>query len=233
MGFCQSTDELKLLKLFYEDKELFVSSTRYPKPITEIPENVTVVSKEEIRALNAHTLADVLERVIGIGIQRQGGIALPAVVVLLGNQPNKIKIMIDGIPINNLSDNTVDVGSIPVQHIERIEIIKGPASNVWGASLGGLINVITKEPKDSPNQNNISYSIGENETNDLRIQLAGKKDQFGYYLYAGTLKSDGLMPNNAFYQNNLFFKTGYDFKNNLNLSFSLGYHNISRQTGRD
>lgn len=233
LGFCQSEDEIKLLKLFYEDKELVVSSTRYPKPITEIPENIIVVSKEEIRALNAHNLADVLERLIGVSVQRQGGPGLPAIVFILGNHSNKIKVMIDGIPINNLSDNTVDIGLIPVQHIERIEIIKGPASNVWGSSLGGVINVITKTPSDLPNKNNISFSYGENNIQDLRFQLTGKREKFGYYLYGGNFKSDGLMPNNAVHQNNLFFKTSYDFNDNISANFSLGYHKTTRQDGRD
>lgn len=232
LGFCQSDEEIKLLKLFYEDKELVVSSTRYPKPITEIPENITLISKEEIKALNAHTLADILERTIGISVQRQGGPGLPATAVILGNHSNKVKVMIDGIPVNNLSDNTVDVGSIPVQHIERIEIIKGPASNIWGSSLGGVINIITKSPSEVLGNNSISYSFGENNTQDLRLQLMGKKDNLGYYLYGGNFKSEGLTPNNDFYQNNLFFKTSYEF-NNVNANFSLGYHQTTRQDGRD
>lgn len=233
LGFCQSQDEVTLLKLFYEDKELVVSSTRYPKPITEIPENITVISKEEIRALNAHNLADVLERTIGVSVQRQGGPGLPAIVFVLGNHSNKIKVMIDGIPINNLSDNTVDVGSIPVQHIERIEIIKGPASNVWGSSLGGVVNVITKAPSDLPNKSQVSFVLGENNTQDLRLQLTSKKEKFGYYLYGGNFKSDGLLPNNAVYQNNLFFKTSYDIRDDISVNFSLGYHKTTRQDGRD
>lgn len=232
LGFCQSDEEIKLLKLFYEDKELVVSSTRYPKPITEIPENITLISKEEIKALNAHTLADILERTIGISVQRQGGPGLPATAVILGNHSNKVKVMIDGIPVNNLSDNTVDVGSIPVQHIERIEIIKGPASNIWGSSLGGVINIITKSPSEVLGNNSISYSFGENNTQDLRLQLMGKKGNLGYYLYGGNFKSEGLTPNNDFYQNNLFFKTSYEF-NNVNANFSLGYHQTTRQDGRD
>ena len=100
----------------------------------------------------------------------------------------------DGIPLNNLSDNVTDIGSLPVQNIERIEIVKGPASSAWGSALGGVVNIITKTGSGNGPGGVVSASYGERNTGDFRVETSGKHERFGYYFNAGRLQNDGFRP---------------------------------------
>ena len=100
----------------------------------------------------------------------------------MGSEQRHVTVLIDGIIQNNLDSNLADVGIIPVQMIERIEIVKGPASSVWGSALGGVINVITKNPVDSGLHGTTSVSYGTRNTEDYRAEISGKKGDLGLYL---------------------------------------------------
>ena len=189
-------DDIKVLEMFYEDKELVVTPTRDPKPISQVAENVTVITAKEIQALNAHTLGEVLNTIPGIHVEPRvtpGG--LSPTVSVQGSESNHVRVIMDGVTINNVSDFLADVGAIPVQRIAAVEIIKGPASSAWGSSLGGIINIITKSPHEGRNFGGmVSASMGERTTGDFRLELSGTRSSVGYYLTADGITSDGLLP---------------------------------------
>ncbi len=190
-----------------------VGVSRLPRPASLIAENVTVVTADEIAQLNAHTVADVLQTVPGVQIdqlQTPGGIVLYDI---LGTTNRQILVQIDGVPQNFVSsDNLAHLGMIPVQMIERIEIVKGAASAAWGSALGGVINVVTKSPvADRSAAGLASASIGKRATSDLRGEVSGTSDRFGYYLTGGTIRSDGLVPGNDVDFRHGFGKITYDF----------------------
>jgi vitamin B12 transporter len=135
-----------------------------------------------------------------------------------------VLILVDGIRQNDFDQNVAIPGLIPVQQIERIEIIKGPASAAWGAALGGVINIITKTPNpDRLVSGMISGSIGSQFTADSRSELSGSIDRFGYYLTAGNIRSDGLSPNTATNLNNLYGKLSYNLPRNGTATFGLSH----------
>ena len=228
-------DDLRTLELFNGSTADIVSASRSPRPASQSAENITVVTANEIDALNAHTLADVLHAVTGVQLR---WIRTPGSLVTLqiqGSQSNHILVMIDGVPINLLSDNTVDISSVPVQMIERIEIVKGAASSSWGSALGGVINVITKSPQDErPVAGLVSTSFGKRETMDHRAELSGSVGRFGYYLTGGKLKSDGLLPNNQAELDSLYGKLQYQLPVRGSVSLTTGFtDNDSGQFGTD
>ena len=186
-----------------------------PRPASLIAENVTVIDADEIARLNAHTVADVLQTVPGVQVdllQTPGGIVLYDV---LGSTNRHVLVEIDGVPQNFVgSDNVAHIGNIPVQMIERIEIIKGAASAAWGSALGGVINVVTKSPaQDTPATGIASASIGKATTSDMRAEFSGSGDRLGYYLTGGKLRSNGLIPGNDVDFSHGFGKLSYDFLN--------------------
>ena len=134
----------------------------------------------------------------------------------------------DGIPLNNLSDNITDIGSLTVQNIDRIEIVKGPASSAWGSSLGGVINIITKSGSDGDKRGMTSASYGKRNTGDFRVETSGKEMRFGYYINAGRLQTDGFRPHNDFSGNNAYTKLTYDVTKDTRLLFTMGYDKLSR-----
>lgn len=209
---CAEYGELKVLEMFYEDKDLVVTPTRDPKPISQVAENIEVITAKEIQALNAHTLGEVLNTITGMHIEPQvtpGGMS--PLVSIQGSETNHVRVIMDGVTINNISDFVADVGDIPAQSIASIEIIKGPGSSVWGSSLGGIINIITKAPNEGRIFGGIaSATMGERTTGDFRLELSGSQSSLGYYLFAGGITSDGLRPHSNVDAGNIYGKLTWD-----------------------
>ena len=134
-----------------------------------------------------------LNTVTGVQVVIRGGPVSVSSVLIQGSAERHVLVMIDGVSQNSLSEGIADIGAIPVQNIERIEIVKGPASSAWGSSLGGVINIITKSPDDTRKfGGTVSASIGEQNTGDYRGEVSGKVGNLGYYLSGGGIVSDGL-----------------------------------------
>lgn len=209
----EDTDEVtRSLGLTGEDAAQVPHS---PRPASLIAENVTVIDADEIARLNAHTAADVLQTVPGVQVdllQTPGNFVLYDI---LGTTNRHILVEIDGVPQNFVSsDNVAHIGNIPVQMIERIEIIKGAASAAWGSALGGVINIVTKLPaQEAPATGLVSASTGKAATSDLRGEISGSVDRLGYYVTGGKLISDGLIPRNDVDFSHGFGKLSYDFLN--------------------
>lgn len=178
-------------------QEPLVSASRIPKPLSQTAENVTVITAKDIEAINAHTLADVLQVVPGVQMDMRGAPGGIAFINLQSTNYNHVTVMLDGTPINNLSDHFPNVSAIPAQIIERIEIVKGTASAAWGQAMGGVINVITKAPEQRKLAGTLLASIGERTTADTRGELSGTSGRLGYYLSGGYLGSKGIAPNSA------------------------------------
>jgi vitamin B12 transporter len=231
-AFAQSEEEMKILRMYYKEDELVVTPTRHPKPLSQVAENITVITYKEIEQMNAHTVADVLNTIPGIQMDIRGGPGSVGNTLIQGSEFRHVRVVIDGVTVNNLSDSYADISSIPVQHIERIEIIKGPASSSWGSSLGGIINIITKSPDESRKiGGTLSASYGERNTGDYRAEASGRISNFGYYIYGGNLISDGFRPTTNFYENNFYTKLKWDPTERLSLIFTLGYNKGHRGFG--
>ena len=219
-----SEEEMAYLRMYFKDEELeVVSSTRSLKSIFRVAENMTVVTAADIELMNAHTLADVLNTVTGVQVSFNG--ASPgnvSVAQIQGSGVEHVTAFMDGIPLNDLANNFALLG-LPVQNIEKIEIVKGPASSAWGSSLGGVINIITKSGNKEESGGTISVSYGGQNTGDFNSEVYGKRDSFGYYFYAGRLQTDGFRPGFEFGGNHLYTKMSYDLTKDTNLIFTLFY----------
>ncbi|HMN02124.1 MULTISPECIES: TonB-dependent receptor plug domain-containing protein [Geobacter] len=229
----ETDSDRELLELYYEPHDLTVSTaTRSPKPLSRSAENITVISADEIEAMNAHTLADVLATIPGVQVQGNTAPGAPTLTEFAGATTRFIQILIDGVPIDNESDSYAIPGMVPVQIIERVEVLKGPASSSWGSSLGGIVNVITKEPAPHASFSGAaSFSGGENGTRDARGELSGTVGRLGYYLSGGNLQSNGFHPFNATENNNLYAKLRWSLADRGSVRLTLNSMETSPQVG--
>lgn len=217
-------DDLSSLELFNGAGADFVSGSRSPRPASQTAENITVVTADEIAVLNAHTLQDILYAVTGIQLEAISTPGASTNIEVQGADFDHVLVLIDNVPINSLSDNFPDIGSIPAQIIDRIEIVKGAASSSWGSALGGVVNVITKMPReDRSADGTVSGSFGSRETVDGRAELTGSVNRFGYYLSAGKLRSNGLRLNNQSDLGSLYGKLHYELPVRGTLTLSTLY----------
>jgi len=223
----QSEAEMQVLRMFYREKDLVVSPTRNPKPISQVAENIAVITAKQIEEMNAHTVAEVLNWVPGLFVNFSQGIesfGSASLIYIQGSEERHVLVLVDDIPWNFLNSGAAETNSIPVGIIDRIEVIKGPASSTWGSSLGGVINIITKPAGTTAGSTGtVSASYGEENTQDYRAEASGNAGPVGYYLFAGKQKSDGLMPSRYFDNHSLYSKFHLPLSKDVDVGFSMGY----------
>ncbi len=207
----ESDDEaLDLLNAWQQGSS---TASRAPKPLSQTPENITIITASDIEAINAHTLADVLATIPGIQVQNLGGPGSSAYTYIQSANFTHTLVQLDGAPLNKIG-NSSDIGMVPARIIERIEIVKGSASAAWGPALGGIINVITKAPEKHPFGGAVTASLGSSTTADTSLELTGTSGRFGYYLSTGYLGSNGLLQGRPLHSNNNYAKLTYDLHDN-------------------
>jgi vitamin B12 transporter len=218
-------EEMQILRMFYKEKDLVVTPTRTPKPISQVAENITVITAKDIENMNAHTVAEVLERVNGIFVDFGGhDFGSTSLLHIQGSEDRHVLVLLDGVPWNFLNGGNAETNSIPVRIIQRIEVIKGPASSAWGSSLGGVINIVTKNIGNADNlAGSISASYGERSTQDYSAEISGKAGAVGYYLFVGRQDSNGLR-NDRYFENNSFYsRFNIPISTDVKFDFTMGY----------
>lgn len=202
---------------------------RIPRQLSRTAENTTVITSTEIEALNSHSLIDILATVPGIQLESQIGSANGVYTRIQGSNSSHVLVLLDGVPYNNLGDNVSDIGRIPARIIERVEIVKGAASSVWGQALGGVVNVITKSPDPERKiGGTATIAHGERGTNDTGVELSGTNDLLGYYLSGGYLGSNGFTPNTGFSGTNGHARLSWDLPQQGQIGFLLNYSRLDR-----
>lgn len=135
--------------------QVVVSAGRIEQKLRDVPANVTVITKQDIRKSAARTIDDLLRQVPGFSMFRRSStlVSNPASqgVSLRGISPSatsRTLVLLDGVPLNDAFGGWVSWGKVPLESIERIEVTRGGGSGVYGNyALGGVINVVTKRPE--------------------------------------------------------------------------------------
>ncbi len=226
------SEEMNVLEMFYDENDLVTTASRSAKPISQVAENITVITAEDIKAMNAHSVADVLNTVTGVQLLNNYGPGSSPEVMVQGAASRHVLVLIDGVSQNNLSDGFPDIGTMRTQHVDRIEIVKGPASSSWGSSLGGVINIITKSPDDSRKFGGTAVtSIGERNTGDYRGEVSGTIRSFGYYLSGGGFLTDGLQTGTDLRSGNIYSKLQWKPADDSIITLTIGYDTGTRGIG--
>ncbi|MCK7589322.1 TonB-dependent receptor [Subsaxibacter sp. CAU 1640] len=210
--------------------EVVVSATRTIRQLSSLPLPVQLVSKKEIQSVNSLRLNDILNEQTGlITIPDFGG---GEGIQLQGLDSQYTLILIDGVPLIGRSAGTLDVSRITVGNIKQIEIVKGASSSLYGSeALGGVINIITENPKQGFN-GSLNSRVGSFETYDTSANIGYKKEKIGISAFINNFRSEGydLNDNDALntvepYENYTFStKLTYNFNDNTNLFISGRYY---------
>ena len=208
----------------YELEEIVVTATRADIPRQEVAANITVITKDDIEKMPVSNAAEVLQYVPGVYVEFGGALGSVATAQIQGSNVRDVAVYQDGIPLNQLAMPRTDLSYLPVAAIERIEIYKGAASSAWGSSLGGVINIITREPNPKKAVTaDIRTSYGEFETSRSRGALSGTKDAFGYLFSFTRDRSDGFIEHTEYEQDAAYAKFNYDVTGRTRLNFVYSY----------
>jgi vitamin B12 transporter len=184
-GTCAAEEEDK-----YSFDQVVVTANRVPTKIFETAANVTVITREQIEKGNYQNLGEILNHVPGISIANNGGPGSISAAFINGSE--QVVVMIDGRRMNlpngigGFGKATTNLtGLIGVNNIERIEVIKGGRSALYGAdAVGGVINIITK--KGEKNQTTVKVASGNWDGYDYSLATEGKEGNLSWYVTADT-----------------------------------------------
>ncbi len=136
-----------LTERYYSTSDaIVVTATRGKSLISEVPASVDVVGLETIELVAPQNMAEVLDNIQGVFIKDYGGIGGIKSISLRGSSAEQVLVLMDGQRLNNAQNGQVDFGTLSTEGIEKIEIIRGGSSALYGAdAVGGVVNIITKK----------------------------------------------------------------------------------------
>jgi outer membrane receptor for Fe3+-dicitrate len=141
----RKTITFSLRPTVYHLNQVTVTATRERSLISEVPATVDIISARDLRVNNVQNIGEALQRVPGVSIRNYGGFGDMKTISIRGSSSGQVLILLDGQRLNNAQSGEVDLSTIPLEGVERIEVVRGSASAIYGAdAVGGVINIITK-----------------------------------------------------------------------------------------
>ena len=174
--------------------EVVVTANRSPTAIQRVGSAITVISAEEIQARNPASFADVLRRVPGVSLTETGGPGGVTSVRLRGNDARHTLVLVDGVRVNDPTDvgGGFDFSSLSAQDIERIEVLRGPQSALYGSdAIGGVVNIITRKGRGEP-KTFVQIEGGSFGTKSVRAGVSGGTQTLSYAFAVNQLNSAGF-----------------------------------------
>ncbi|TAM46102.1 MAG: TonB-dependent vitamin B12 receptor [Gammaproteobacteria bacterium] len=171
---------------------IVVTATRTARTADETLASVTVITREDIERTQAKSVAELLTGETGLDAAVNGGYGKTTSLYLRGTNSDHTLVLIDGVKINSATNGIASWQYLPVEQIERIEVVRGPRSSLYGAdALGGVVQIFTRQPTDKF-QGNAGAGFGTYGTRNLSAGVSGAEGGTRYSLSAGHTSTDGI-----------------------------------------
>jgi iron complex outermembrane recepter protein len=206
--------------------EVIVTAVRRAEPLSHLAYNITIVSENDITSFPTQNFDDIFNRIAGINQDRKNGIFTGSKSIInlsgiTGGEQGRVLVLEDGVPLNISDNGEVNWNRLNLSDYSRIEIIKGPASSLYGSNaMGGIINLVSCMPVN-PFQLRAGLFYGSYHTARARLDLSGKEGKFFWKTALNYQRSDGyIMPPDS-------LRDSSDvptFLNESGIRIKLGYH---------
>lgn len=211
----------------FELDEVAVTATRIEETVRNIPRNVTVITSDDIEQASSNNVVDLLGRESGVNLWSFFGHDKWAGVDLRGMGQSflsNVIVMVDGFRINTSDLRAADLASIPLDQIERIEIVRGAGSVLYGdGAVGGVINIITKTGQEEP-ETNLYTSYGSYDTFDGRASHRGQLKNLRFSLNADYYDSEGYRDNGYVRKKDVGIQVNYPLGGFIELTLIGSHH---------
>ena len=174
--------------------EIIVKSTRSNSNVYQLGSSVEIISAEEIKKNSFNFVSEALQTSSGVYVSQTGSFGGTATVRIRGASSDQTLVLIDGVPISDPSSpgGGYDFSSLLTSNIDRIEILKGSQSTLWGSdAIGGVINIVTFENASIPNIN-LNTEIGSFNTEKIGTDFNIASEHNSLFLSYDSYKSDGI-----------------------------------------
>lgn len=171
-----------------------VSASRSEQKLSDVISSVSVITKNDIEKTQSNDILSILNSEPGLEISRTGSVGSATSIYLRGGNSNQTLILLDGVPFSGESAAGAisSIEMIPPSQIERIEILRGNASAIYGSgAVGGVINVITKEGSGTPKPN-LSLTYGSKNTKNASVGYAGQVEDAKFSISGSKYLTDGF-----------------------------------------
>ncbi|MFH1350551.1 MAG: TonB-dependent receptor [Pseudomonadota bacterium] len=213
-------------------EEVVVTATKTEEKRKDVPNTVIIMDEIDIQESPARSLGELLSNELGIDWRTRGNYGgAREEINIRGMEGNATQVLVNGVSINSPSFGSADVGRIPLNSIERIEVVKGSGSLLYGSgAMAGTINIITKRPKRDKVSFKANAGYGSEDTTIISAEQGMFiKGDFGYYFTASRLETDGFRDNSDLTHNDLSLKLVLDKGEALDISLYGDY--IDREYG--
>ncbi|MCK4562405.1 MAG: TonB-dependent receptor, partial [Flavobacteriaceae bacterium] len=190
--------------------EITITSSRIDVPFDKDSRTIIVISREDIQNSTANNVADLLQQFTGVDVRRKGIDGMQSDLYIRGGSFDQTLVLIDGIKTENpqTGHHTMNM-MIPIENIERIEIVKGPAARVFGQNaFTGAINIVTKKNITTQLKGEVSYGSFHTAAIALTGGLNFKKSS--HLIHVSRNVSDGYRYNTDFENKNIFVKSKFN-----------------------
>ena len=178
------------------DSTLVVTANRYPTNTDQVGSAHTTISRDEIEARGELTVSEILRQVPGLEVVQTGGLGRTASIFIRGAESDHTLILIDGIRANDNTTGQFDIANLKAENIQRIEIIRGPQSVLYGSeAIGGVINIITRKAEEYGAS--VVAQGGSFGTQEYRASAQVNEGPVYSSLAASYVQSDGISAANA------------------------------------
>ncbi|MHB9097828.1 MAG: TonB-dependent receptor [Syntrophales bacterium] len=208
-------------------QEVVVTATRDQEEIRKVPAHVTVITEKEIRDSGATTLVEILERQEGIQFRSYSGQDPLSIIDLRGmggdNPFGNVQIQLNGRRLNRPDMASINWFQIPLSQVERIEIVRGASSVLYGDSaVAGVINIITRKGEGKP-VFNASAVAGSYGLHDEKAAVSGSEKKWSYAVSGGNYFSLGYRNRSTVSSQGAGLDLGYDASDRLSLSLGASF----------
>lgn len=173
-----------------------VTAKRVAQPLSEVLADVSIIDQETLAQQKGKTLGEVLQREHGVAMVTNGGPQTNTSIFLRGGTDKQTLVLIDGMRTSSGTLGTTSLEALPIENVERVEILRGPASGIYGAdAIGGVVNIITRKGEGESFQPYANLGYGSWNTMRADVGVIGSTGMWQYAASAGRAKSDGYNVN--------------------------------------
>ncbi len=217
---------------YYLD-EIVVSAARVERAVKDLSATVSVVTREDIEASNTKSCTDILNSLPGVFVNKTGDFGRADVDIRgLGDRGRSVMVLTDGRPVKMGLYGCTVTHTLPLNNVERIEVVRGPASVLYGSdAMGGVVNIITRRIRDGF-QTDLTSSYGSYNTRHLRARHGGAFGRIDYYLTGDWRTSDGHTSNSAYEGQDGTLRLGYRLADRLEAALSAKYFDGRKEEPR-
>ncbi len=172
--------------------EMVVTATRMRQPLAQTIADTTVINEQEIRQSGAPDVPTLLRSLAGVEVVQSGGLGNVSSTFMRGTNSSHVLVLLDGVRINSATAGTTALEHIMLDSIERIEVVRGNVSSLYGSeAIGGVIQLFTKQGHSAPAWN-ASVDLGSHGTRRLSAGYSGKVNTTSFSVNVGKVKTDGI-----------------------------------------